>query len=157
MKFGNREIMDLLVFDLNENLVTKLDTLKESRLFKDEGDTYYLFAKDALLDENILKFIGYQEEIEVSDMKSYLNDNKDDRTITFNSKRWKQCKLLAVTLGRQQTDCIDKKFIFEFPQVDIMNNFSFHGVTSEVSAFDLVFRINKYNDNGDVFKLHIKG
>jgi hypothetical protein len=157
MKFANREVMDLLVFDLNENMIANLDTLKESKLFRSDDGLYYLIAKDALLDENILKFLGTEEVNVKSDMQFYLTENKDGKTITFNSDKTKQCKLLAITLGRQDLDHVDKKFIFEFPNVEIINDFTFDGVCGSVTAFDLVFKIKKYNENGDVFKLHIKG
>ncbi len=159
MKFGNKEVLDILVFDLNENLVTKLDTLLESKLFKQkeiDGTYYYLIAKDALLDENILKFIGTESNNKQTDMQSYLNNGSNDRTIVFSKDQSKKCKLLAKTLFRQQTNGEDKAFTFEFPEVSIVSDFSFESVLEKVSAFDLVFKISPYNEFGDMFRLHIK-
>lgn len=154
MKFASREVCDLLVFVLNEKLIVKLDTLVDSKIVKsDEG--YYVIVKDAFLNEDFLQFVGKSNYLQKTDMCSYLNDN-EDIVITFGEYANKPCKILATTITRQQSNDKDRKFIFEIPDAEIIRNVDFDFKGYDITTFDAVFKVNPFNDKGDMFRLHIK-
>lgn len=155
MKFGNREVFQLGVFDNNGTKVALLDTLKESQFYHDERKGFgYIVIKDALLDEDILKFIGKAIETKLNDFERSINQNTSKNKITISSKQGRACKLIARALLREQDSHKDREFLFEFPKARIINSFTFAGFNQDVSQFDLIFEIAPFNEDEDLYIIH---
>lgn len=157
MKFGNYGVFDLLVFDENEKMVAKLDSLKNSKIFGNNNEIY-VYVKDALLNLDILKFLHVESDNTSSDYQNYLNSpffNGNVKTIVFNFKNIKKCKLIARGTLRREENKKDETYLFDIPLAEIINEFIFDGHMEEISAFDLIFKVNPYNENGDSFKMHL--
>lgn len=153
MKFGHFQALDVSIFDESGNLVTALETLKNSYIqIKDNAG--YLLIKDALLDKNLLQFIGKTEEDTLSDFDKVLNGKKYTTTITFNQKMYKSCKIIGKGLLRDVTTQMDQEFLFEIPSARFGGDLDFISDCESVSEYDFVFRILP-NGNGDLFKMHI--
>jgi hypothetical protein len=155
MKFGNNEVLDLSIFTEEGNLVTKLDSLKNSSVIITETGRGYIFIKDALLDQRFLEFLGKVERNEVSDFDKQLNREAHTTTITFNKKLNKKCRLIGKGLLINPEDCSNKIFTIEVPNATTGKAFELTKEYDYSSEFDFVFTINPFNDDGDLFKLHI--
>jgi hypothetical protein len=155
MKFGNNEVLEVEVFDETGKLVTKLNTLKDSKLviLHEKG---YLFIRDALLDQKLLEYIGQVQDDENSDFEKALTKSKYSTSITFNKKLNKNCKLIGRGLLRSEKDYTDKEFLFEIPNAVTGKDFELNKHEGHVSDFDFAFTIRPYNHNGDLFKMHIE-
>lgn len=150
MKFGQREVYDVLVFNQNEESVANLDTLKRVQIYYSEAnDSYFLIARDALLNTDFLKFIGKTEN--KSDYHAIL-DNKTK--ISIGNYKTPTCKLIAKSKIRQIETGIDQEIIIEFPKVKVLSKPSFTGDGSETSEFDVVFKIVQ-QENGDYYNIYI--
>jgi hypothetical protein len=153
MKFGHFQALDVTIFDESGKLVTTLETLKNSYIhIKDHSG--FLYIKDALLDKNLLEFIGRTEEDTSTDFDKFLNGKKYTTTITFNRKLNKSCKIIGKGLLRNATTQVDQEFLFEIPIAKFGGDLDFISDCDNVSEFDFVFRIIA-NDQGDLFKMHI--
>ncbi|RNB59371.1 hypothetical protein EDM57_04305 [Brevibacillus gelatini] len=156
MKYGNHDVVDLMIFDEEENLVANLTTLKESHIQID-GTQSGMFVKDALLDQDLLKFIGKQNEQPVlSDYQKILNSGQQSTTITFNKSKSKNCKLIAIGYYRDADTENDVKVIYEIPKAKVINKLSFNTNSINVSPLDLYFQFEPFNEEGDIMKLHIE-
>jgi hypothetical protein len=150
MKFSQREVYDLLVFDLNENLVANLDSLKDVRIYYSEShETYFVYAKDALLNTDLLKFVG--KENEQTDLQKLLSGNK--KVISIPRRKEKFCKLIAKSLIRNTKTEIDQVIMLEFPKVKIESKPVFEANVVQPSEFDVIFKVIPEND--EFFKVHI--
>lgn len=150
MKFGQREVYDLMVFDENENLVANLDSLKDVRIYYSEShETYFVYAKDALLNTDLLKFVG--KENEQTDLQKILSGNK--RVISIPRKTEKFCKLIAKSLIRNTETELDQVIMLEFSKAKIVSKPNFEGNVVEPSEFDAIFEVIPEND--EFFKVHI--
>lgn len=154
MKFGQFQALEVAIFDEEGKVVTILDTLKNSYLsIKDNRG--YLFVKDALLDKELLKFIGKTEVDNSSDFDKLLKKQKYATTITFNRSLKRRCKIIGNGLLRNSSDFKDQEFLFEIPEATFGGDLDFISDCDNVSEFDFVFKIYPFNDNGDLFKMHI--
>jgi hypothetical protein len=150
MKFSQHEVYDLMVFDENENLVANLDSLKDVRIYYSEShETYFVYAKDALLNTDLLKFVG--KENEQTDLQKLLSGNK--RVISIPRKTMKNCKLIAKSLIRNTETELDQEIVLEFPKVKIVSKPAFEASIVEPSEFDVLFEVIPEND--EFFKVHI--
>ncbi|WP_090739391.1 hypothetical protein [Paenibacillus sp. Mc5Re-14] len=151
MKYGQREIIDLTIYDELGNKVAHLDSLKESYLGK-----HTVFVKDALLDLDLLKFMGKAEDKFVSDYESESSREKYDTTIVFNHNTTKPCKLIGKGVIRSQETGRDVEFMYEVPKAEISLNYTMIVESSpNVSDHDFSFDILPFNEEGDMYKLHI--
>lgn len=154
MKFSNFNVLDVSVFDENGELITELNTLKDSQLVIQAG-VGYLHIVDALLDQDLLEYIGSAEEEKMSDFEKHLLRQKFSKTITFNKNSNKKCKIIGRGFMRNAEDFKDKEYLFEIPNAEIGSGVDFTGFSEEVSVYDFVFKINPFNEEGDLFKMHI--
>lgn len=154
MNYGVYDVFDLSVFDNEGKFVTQLKSLKESYLKLNEEDGE-LFVSDALLNIDLLKFIQDSKNKELSDFDRVLK-LYDTQTITFNNKKkFKECKLIAYTFLREEKDNKDHICVYEIPLAEIIKKLELGGNRTQLSVFDLVFKIKPYNEDGDLFKMHI--
>jgi hypothetical protein len=150
MKFGQREVYDLMVFDENENLVANLDSLKNVKIYYSENhETYFIYAKDALLNTDLLKFVGKEEK--QTDLQSLLHGNK--QVISIPRKIEKYCKLVAKSLIENIETNSHQVIMLEFPKVKIVSRPTFEGNITDPSEFDVLFKVISEND--EFFKVHI--
>lgn len=154
MKFGNNSVLNLTVFDENGNKVAHLDTLKKSNIHTLENQSVVV-VRDALLDEDLLKFIGRVEENNSSDYEKSLSNEKSRTTITFNNNHKKKCRLIGKGFYRQNTTGKDIEFTFEVPNATISTGFNFEQSSTHLTDYHIVFEMNSYNDQGDLFKIHM--
>lgn len=149
MKFGQREVYDLILFDENGSLIAKLDSLKKVDIFYDEyEETYFIIAKDALLNIDLLKFVGTENN--QTDLQKYLGKKA---TISIKKSKNKVVKLLAKSIVREIETEKDQEIMLEFPIVSIVSKPSFSGNCCEVSEFDVVFKVIPSDD--EFYKVHI--
>lgn len=153
MKYGQREVIDLSIYDVHGKKVVTLDSLKNSKLILDNHP--YLFIKDALLNDDFLRFIAEEETEELTDYENDLGKGSARSTYAFGGKKDIKCKLIGKTLFRQVDDNTDKIVIFEIPNATLEHNLKFESSPNEVSMFRYYFKIDKFNDKGDFIKLHI--
>jgi len=154
MKLGNFNVLDVSIFNEDGKLVTELNTLKNSKVLVRQGRGY-LHIVDALLDQKLLEFIGSTEEDKASDFEKHLNMQKFSKTITFNENLNGQCKVVGKGLMRNADDMKDVEYLFEIPNAEFGGNIDFDGDIDDLSKYDLVFKINPFNEQGDLFKMHI--
>jgi hypothetical protein len=148
MKYGIRDVLDLTVFDESGKLVAILDSLKNSKICNG-----YVVIKDALFDEDFLKFIGREEKCN-NDYDKYLSNEKT--TIIINENIVKKCKLIGVMLWRKDSNCKDIKCKFEIPKATTVNSFELDSAPDgDPSTNDIIFKIMPYNEIGDLYKIHI--
>lgn len=155
MKYGYREVIDLMVFDKSGKLVAKLDTLRDSYIGFDDK-TAYVKVKDALLNDEILKFIGKQETENLSDYEKVIQGTSNRTTYVLGNKTTKECKLIGTGFFRKHDDQRDVKFSFEIPNAKTVNHYVFQSDGHNVSPFDLYFTFDAFNEDGDVLKIHIE-
>lgn len=153
MKYVERSVKDVYIFDMEGTSVATLNTLMDSDLIiNQDNDEAYLVLKDALYDLDLLKFIG-RENSSQSDYDRVLNINKNK--ITFGKRDEKECKIIAKGVWRKSENMEDIEVVFEIPHAVTVNNIKFEGSNHNVSTFDLVFKIIPFNEDGDLFNLHI--
>ncbi|MBD8836259.1 hypothetical protein IFU39_00300 [Paenibacillus sp. CFBP 13594] len=154
MKLGNRDVVGLHVFDEWGSKVAYLDSLKESKLVTSDEEQTILFVKDALLDIELLKFITNEEDQYLNDYESFFN-KKTHRTFSFK-KMSKKCKLIAETYYRS-TYGEDHYTYFEIPNARISNSIDFYtSSTGNPNDTDIMFIIEPFNEENDLFKIHIE-
>ena len=159
MKYGAREVVDLIVFNEEGSKITELNTLKESRIYLDECENIgYVVVKDALLDSGILRFIHKEDKNKLTDYEKYFN-NKNTKTVVVNGiKSSEKCKLISSSVIRDASEYQDVKIIFEIPNALALRQFKYKTKIKDgyVGEFDLVFEIKPFNGDGDLFKIHIE-
>ena len=153
-KYGVKEVIDLMVYNEQGELITKLDTLQNSHIIVDEDGGASLIARDALLDINLLRFAHGNSLVGMSDFDSLLNHVKNNR-ITFGINNLKKkCKLVATSTMRNPHTMKDETVYYEIPDADILNSFNHEANYDTPSVFDLRFVINP-NSDGELFYLYI--
>ena len=157
MKFGSREVLDVAIFDENNRLVTVLDSLSKSGIEITDDGIGYLVIKDALFDEKLLEFIGRKHKDNVSDYDNFLNKRNKVNTIIFNKNIEKNCRVIAKGIIRKSEDQTDVNITYEIPSATTANNIKLLEANGyEPSEFDLLIKIYQYNNDGDLFKMHIE-
>ncbi len=159
MLYGINEVLDLYIFDKHGSFIAKLDSLKESQIYLYEQDEKEvrarLIAKDALLNLNLLKFLQNTKEEKLTDFEHYLR-LKELHTITFNAKhKIKKCKLIANGIARRQDNGNDDTYLYEIPNAHIVNSFNSKTTVGDVSVYDLKVEIEPFNEDKDLFKMHL--
>lgn len=149
MKFGAYQVYDLYIFDLNENLVTELNTLKRFDLNYGKDDSYYVIAYDALMDEKLLKHIGKGSK--QTDFDKILGRKN---SISIGKTKGKQFKLIAKSLVRDADTKLDKEIVLEFPLVEMISQPSFLTDFNRVSEFDVAFKVIPQVDD-EFYKIHM--
>lgn len=158
MKYGQRSIIDLCVFNKDGTLVTVLDSLKES-FINQSKDNPVLYAKDALLDDSLLEFFNKRERDNKTDYEKFvLNGFEEKKSLKtlVHRQTTKECKLIAKAVVRDEESGLDRCMYYEIPEASVSNysNFEFSG--TKVSEWDLMFSIKPYSDEGDLYKIHIE-
>lgn len=158
MKYGQRSIIDLYVFDKNGTLVTVLDSLKESHINQNKAHPV-LYAKDALLDDFLLEFFNRRESDNKTDYEKFVSngfeEEKSLKTLVYRQTT-KECKLIAKAVIRDSQSSLERYMYYEVPEASVSNFNSFDFSETQVSDWDLVFNINPYNGDGDLYKIHIE-
>jgi hypothetical protein len=153
MKYAFRSAVNLKIFDINGKEITSLDTIREHNLYIDENSSAIL-VKDALFDLKLLKFLGKEKNSHNNDYEKCLKNNVT--TIVFNKESNKKCKLIANCLWRRADNGEDVSCVYEIPNAITTNNIKFESSNyGDPSTNDLIFKIEPYNEYGDLFKLHI--
>ncbi|MBM7598207.1 hypothetical protein JOC34_000564 [Virgibacillus halotolerans] len=155
MKFGLREVVDLKVFNESDELVTVLDTSRESfiqYIGEDEKGVGYVGVKDALIDLNFIKFIS-DESSELTDYEKAINSNMN--TIELGGSGNRKCKLVGNSYARSRDSGGDCKYLIEAPNAEVINRLSIENNTYDPSDFDILFKVKPYNDKGSLFKIHL--
>ncbi len=70
----------------------------------------------------------------------------------------KACKLIAKSTARRaenEKDYEDDIYLYEIPNAQIINSFSSELGMEGVSAYDLIIEILPFNENDDLFKMHL--
>ncbi|PZT57335.1 hypothetical protein [Paenibacillus silvae] len=157
MKYGQRSVSDLYVFNKNGKLITVLDSLKESYI--DPNNTPILYAKDALLDDSLLEFFNRQVNDNKTDYEKFVSggfeEEKTFKTLVYRQTT-KECKLIAKTEVRDSESGQDRYVYYEIPEASVSNYNSFNSSSTQTSEWDLVFNIKPYNEDKDLFKIHIE-
>lgn len=155
MKFGQNYVFDILIFDKEGVKVTELNTLKNCTLNL-KTISPHLIAKDALLDLNVLKFIGKDKKNERSDYELAIQKEKYSTTISLTSENYKECKLVVKAFLREQQTGTDRDYLIEIPNAKMYTGISLETKCEDVSDFDLKFNIYPYSEHGDLVKIHIE-
>lgn len=152
-KYGLNQVVEVSVFDTNDNLVTTLNTIKESSLYYDENfDSYILHAVDALLDKNLLRFLG--EENKQTDFEKQITNQKTT-SITIKKRSPINVKLIAKSSLIDKETRKGKDVTIVMPNASILSKPVFTKVAEEVSAFDVVFQVAE-NKFGEYFTIVVE-
>ncbi|GFN32425.1 hypothetical protein [Paenibacillus xylaniclasticus] len=154
MKYGQREVLEVMVFDEDGKLITNLNSLKNSGIHLTNHP--FVLVKDALLDTNLLKFIGKVEDNKLSDYERMTGSPKYSTTITLGRKNNKKCRLIGKGYYREEHTNKDVEFMFEVPNATIRHDIELTQSNVEVAEYDILFRIEPFNNDGDVIKIHIQ-
>lgn len=150
MKLTNKEVIDLMVFDINGKLVTKLDTLKDSQIFYDQhSEKYYIGVNDAVFNFDLHKFL--HEEENLSDFELAKKGFK--KTLRIKKVKPKKCKLIGKTFGIETDQYKDTLITFEAHNAEITNELGIGFSSEKLYDFDYVFQID-LDESGDFLKLH---
>ena len=151
-KYGVREILELLVFDMDGSLVVELDTLTGSRIIADTHSNH-IYAVDALLNIDLLRFQQGGGSKDLTDYELAMREiNKKPITISTKNKN-KPCKLIAKTQIRELRSEEDVEVYFDIPSAEIVSGFDMSVEGWETSTFDVVFNI-KPDEDGNIFSIH---
>lgn len=157
MLFGLCDVIDLMVFNKKGKLLAKLESIKENDLnYSQYSNENYLLIKDALLNTDILEVLGNKESENKNDYEKELS--MESNTICFGSKKNVDCKLIGIGYLKETTNGMNVKFKFEIPKAEMVNKLQIKSTcdyNDGSSDFDYVFKIYPFNDEGDLFKLHI--
>src|SRR5690606_6417048 len=103
MKLAQYNVYDLAVFDTEENLIVDFNTMRDVEVFIDEKeDTYFVVARDALLNTDFLKFIA--ESKKQTDLEKYLGIYNYRKIKRRAAKNW---KLVTFTVLRNGYISVD--------------------------------------------------
>jgi hypothetical protein len=154
MKFAQRSVIDLTVYDESGSLVVTLNSLKESSIILN-SPTPAVYVKDALLDTYLLKFIGREERSQLTEFEKDLGTRSYQTTIVFGKPIKKKCKLIGKGTFRDSYTSRDIEFLFEIPNVELAYGYDFENNNERASEYDLNFLILPFNEEGDTVKLRI--
>ncbi|MEC4565523.1 hypothetical protein L8C07_06155 [Paenibacillus sp. CMAA1739] len=152
MNYGIRDIIELHVFDEAGKFVSTITTLKKGSI---SVANRTIRIKDALLNGDMLKFLNKSEDT-MSDYDKFFSKTQNSETIVFN-RRVVNCKLIAEGFYRKQENQEDVLVQYEMPKCSIVSAYNFnHSNIGDADEFDYVFEIKEFNEEGDIFKLHIE-
>ncbi|MEH7760085.1 hypothetical protein V7417_05130 [Bacillus pumilus] len=133
----------------NEKLLIDLKAIQDTEIyFSDEHNTYLIFARNAFLNLEVLKFLGkYQSP---TSLESKLGKKK---SISIG----RECpghkfKIVAETLGYHPKDNKPQTIHLEFNDTEIISRAELKGRTAEASSMDLIFKVIPVD--GEFFKIH---
>ncbi|MBX4152436.1 hypothetical protein [Paenibacillus lautus] len=153
MKFAQREVVDLYIFNENGEQVASLNTLQQSVL-RLNGLNSEVYIKDAFIDTDLLAFIGSKENDKRSDFEKMSNQQINySSTITFGKRQKKKCKLIGKGIQRN-IDSQDCPFMFVIPNAQINPDFDLVQNNIDPSGLSLVFEARPFNEQGDCVILH---
>lgn len=122
-KYGAREVLELMVYDEDGNFITRLDTLRNSKITINKLGSAALIATDALLNIDLIQFIHGDTFKSLTDFNKMIKCIAS-KTISFNvNKMTKPCKLIAKTVIRSVNDLKDIYAFYEIPYANIVSNF----------------------------------
>jgi hypothetical protein len=158
MKYGLRSVIDLYIYNEKGNLIAVLDSLKESYIDTNTVPPI-LYAKDALLDDSLLEFFNKREDDNRSDYDKFVSkgfeEDKPHKTLVYRQTT-KQCRLIAKTEIRESESGQDKMMYYEIPKASVSNYDCFDFNEKNPSEWDLAFKIEAYNEDNDLYKIHIE-
>jgi hypothetical protein len=127
----------------------------ESGIFTNTA-TPHIYVKDALLDKNVLEFVGKVETFKTTDFERHINKAHYSSIISMGKRKNKKCKLIAKGFLRNAETQKDAEYLIEIPNAEIVTGLDLEQRVGRVSDFDLMFNILSYNEEGDLYKLHIQ-
>lgn len=144
------EVYNLHLYDRKtEESLVDLTTLQDVEIFySDEHETYLIFAKNALLNFETLKFLGDYKA--PTSFESKLGKKQYISVLTETPKH--EFKLLAETVGSHPESSEAHRVTLEFNNVEIISRAELKGVNGEVSGLDLIFKVNPVDK--EFFKIH---
>lgn len=133
----------------NEELLIDLKAIQDTEIyFSDEHNTYLIFARNAFLNLEVLKFIGkYQSPTSLESKlgkKKSISIGRDCPGHKF--------KIVAETLGYRPKDNKPQTIHLEFNDTEIISRAELKGRTAEASSMDLIFKVIPVD--GEFFKIH---
>lgn len=157
------DTIDLYVFDKNDKLVVKLNTLQSGDfVFTPSESGYKLFVRDVLFNEDILKFASGLKAVNKSDYQEILHGNKEeleDEVIEFGfgDEDVVECKLIAKTVGHNtSTNKVAKDIVYEIPKAELIPHLNFSHEAGVAADFNYAFNIKPYDSKNKAFKMHLK-
>ncbi|MEH7604327.1 MULTISPECIES: hypothetical protein [Bacillus] len=150
MELAMTEGYDLQLYDSQtEELLIDLKAIQDTEIyFSDEHNTYLIFARNAFLNLEVLKFLGeYQSptslETKLGKKKS-ISIGRDCPGHKF--------KIVAETIGYHPKDNKSQTIQLEFNDVEIISRAELKGQKAEMSSMDLIFKVTPVD--GEFFKIH---
>lgn len=151
MKLVNNEVIDLMVFDENEELVAELDTLNNATIHFDSKEEVYLIGiTDIAFDLSLQKFLHNEDKL--TDFQLLSNGNKT--TLRIGKPAVKKCKLIGKASPVELSEYDSKLMNFEAHNVEVANNVSLGFSVEKSSDYVYVFKVLPDKD-GDYLKLNI--
>ena len=150
MELAMTEGYSLHLYDpQNEELLIDLKAIQDTEIyFSDEHNTYLIFARNAFLNLEFLKFIGkYQSPTSLESKlgkKKSISIGRDCPGHKF--------KIVAETLGYRPKDNKPQTIHLEFNDTEIISRAELKGRTAEASTMDLIFKVIPVD--GEFFKIH---
>ena len=151
-KYGVREVLELIVFDLEGNLVTNLDSLKNSRMVISK-DTHKIRVEDALLDADLLRFRQYSEAGVLSDYGAWVQELNQYPVQIKADNGPRECKLVARTVVRSAESLEDREVHYVIPRAEIVDVFDIDARFDRTSTFRVEFDI-KPDEDGNLFSIY---
>lgn len=154
-KFSQSQVWNLLVFDLEGNLITKLNELEISFF---DFDKFRIVVKSSMLDVNLIKFMGRKlhHECNTTDYeKITAGERKYNNWISFGDTRTR-CKIIVNGKARESVSFNDYEYSIQVPKADIHFGDMFQSSNSgDPSMLTLIVEMNVFNDRGDRYILQI--
>ena len=158
------DTIDLYVFDKNDKLVVKLDSLsKGDFVFNASDNGYKLLVRDVLFNEDILKFASGLQAANKNDYLEVLNGNEietEDEVIEFGyggENDVVKCKLIAKTIGyNPDTNKVGRDIVYEIPNALLIPQINLSHENGVATDFNYEFSILPYDSKNKAFKMHLK-
>lgn len=152
------DVIDLEIYDKDGSLITKINSLKKGKLKLHEAEETYLIVEDALLNIELLKQLGEEEdETELSDFDKSFKDN-DETIIKFNNKKYStEVKIIGRGIVHNaENNSVSYNFRLIIPKAELIrrHEINFENTVSYNPKY--VFKLHPYNSNEDVFQLRFK-
>lgn len=133
----------------NEELLIDLKAIQDTEIyFSDEHNTYLIFARNAFLNFEVLKFLGkYQSPTSLESKlgkKKSISIRRDYPSLKF--------KIVAETLAYHPKDNKPQTIQLEFNDTEIISRAELKGRTAEASSMDLIFKVIPVD--GEFFKIY---
>jgi hypothetical protein len=149
MKYGIKDGMELFIYDEEGNYVAHVDYSEETLISNN-----LMLVDSSLIGEDLIGFANTTEKRNKSDFESFFDSKQTTYIVNLNSN--KKVKIIGKSTFRGVEDMMDRNVYYEIPNATLVNKPEFKHSYTEVAKFNIIFEIEPFNKQGDLYKLRIE-